>query len=149
MAPTQTSSLPWPALQLLEQRAVPARREAIAEVIAWLEEWGEHKGWPLKSVFALTLCAEEAMTNIVTHAKLGEGDALQIQLLLGVLDEVPALCIADNGAAFDPTTIESAPLAGNLDEAQIGGHGVRLMRHYLQRFEYRRSAGWNCLLLGV
>ena len=38
-------------------------------------------------------------------------------------------------------------------KAQIGGHGLRLMRHYLQPLRYRRSAtppaGRNCLLLEV
>ena len=128
---------------------MPAHCEAIADVIAWLEEVGERESWPLKSVFALTLCADEALTNIVTHAKPGAGDALHIQLLLGVLDEEFALCIADNGAEFDPTARESEQLAENLDDAEIGGHGLRLMRHYLQHFEYRRSAGLNWLLLGV
>lgn len=149
MAQPPLSSWPWPALQLLEQRTMPARCEAIAEVIAWLEEVGEREGWPLKSVFALTLCADEALTNIVTHAKPDVGGALHIQLLLGALDEEWVLCIADNGAEFDPTTRESAQLAENLDDAEMGGHGLRLMRHYLQHFEYRRSAGLNWLLLGV
>lgn len=126
-----------------------AHCEAIAQVIAWLEEVGERESWPLKSAFALTLCVDEALTNIVTHANPEAGEALQIQLLLGVLDDGLALCIADNGAEFDPTATESAQLADNLDDAEIGGHGLRLMRHYLQHFEYRRSAGLNWLLLGV
>lgn len=128
---------------------MPARCEAIAEVMAWLEEVGEREKWALKTVFALTLCADEALTNIVTHANPQNEQLLPIQLQLGTLNGEIALCIADNGAEFDPTLKEAAPLAENLDDAEMGGHGLRLMRHYLQRFEYRRSAGWNWLLLVV
>ncbi|RGE45669.1 ATP-binding protein [Comamonas testosteroni] len=142
-------SSPWPAFQPLEQRAMPARSESVAQMMAWLEQVGEERSWPPKSVFALTLCADEALTNIVSHAKPADDAALQIKLQLGMLDGGIALCLADNGREFDPTQQASAELAESLDEAEVGGHGLRLMRHYLQRFEYRRSDGWNCLLMVV
>ena len=128
---------------------MPATCEAIASVIAWLEEVGEQQQWHAKSLFALTLCADEALTNIVTHAQAPTGQQLRIELMLGQMDDGIALCIADNGAAFDPTSRDSTELAESLDDADIGGHGLRLMRHYLQRFEYQRADGWNWLLLGV
>ena len=142
-------SSPWTEFQLLEQRAMPARSESVAQMMVWLEQVGEARSWPPKSVFALTLCADEALTNIVNHAKPADGLALQIVLQLGMLDGGIALCLADNGLAFDPTQQASAELAESLDEADIGGHGLRLMRHYLQRFEYRREDGWNWLLLWI
>lgn len=149
MAQTPHSSLPWPDLQLQEQRSMPANLDAIAREMAWLEETGEREQWPPKTLFALTLCADEALTNIVTHARSGGSGLLQIQVLLCSSESGVALCIADDGAEFDPTARATEALAKTLDEAEIGGHGLRLMRHYLQRFEYRRSQGWNWLLLSV
>ena len=128
---------------------MPASLDAIAQEMAWLEQKGERGQWPSKTLFALTLCADEALTNIVTHAKPDGGGLLQIQLLMCSSDMGIALCIADDGAEFDPTARASEALAKTLDEAEVGGHGLRLMRHYLQRFEYRRSQGWNWLLLSV
>lgn len=149
MAQTPHSFLPWPDLQLQEQRSMSANLEAIAREMAWLEETGEREQWPPKTLFALTLCADEALTNIVTHARSGGSGLLQIQVLLCSSESGVALCIADDGAEFDPTARATEALAKTLDEAEIGGHGLRLMRHYLQRFEYRRSQGWNWLLLSV
>lgn len=142
-------SSPWPEFQLLERCVLLARSESVAQMMTWLEQEGEARNWPAKSLFALTLCADEALTNIVSHARPDEGAELRIALLLGMLEGGSALCLADNGVAFDPTRQASAELAASLDEADIGGHGLRLMRHYLQRFEYRRVDGWNCLLLAV
>ena len=128
---------------------MPAHSEAVAQMMTWLEQAGEAQGWPPQSVFALTLCGDEALTNIVSYARPAENAELQIVLQLGRLDGVVALCLADNGLAFDPTQQASAELAASLEEADIGGHGLRLMRHYLQRFEYQRADGWNWLLLGI
>jgi serine/threonine-protein kinase RsbW len=60
-----------------------------------------------------------------------------------------ALCIEDDGVPFDPTAQESPALATSLDEAHVGGHGLRLMRHYLHRMLYRRAPDRNVLLLEV
>lgn len=128
---------------------MPAQSEAVVQMMTWLEQAGEARGWLPQSVFALTLCGDEALTNIVNYARPAENAELQIVLQLGRLDGGVALCLADNGLAFDPTQQASAELAASLEEADIGGHGLRLMRHYLQRFEYRRADGWNWLLLGI
>lgn len=149
MAQLILSSSPWPALNVLAQRLIPAHREAIAGVMAWLESVGEQHQWPARTLFALTLCADEALTNIASHAHAPAGESLQVQLLVGYLDGGFALAIADNGAAFDPTAQTSAPLAESLEDAEMGGHGLRLMRHYLQRFEYQRSEARNWLLMGM
>lgn len=145
----QAPSSPWPDLIVLQHCSMTPHCEAIAQVIAWLEAWSEQLKWPPRAVLALTLCVDEALTNIVSHAKAPEGEALQIQLLFGTLPNGCALCVADNGAVFDPTAREPAELAGSLEETEAGGHGLRLMRHYLQRFEYRRQGERNWLLLGV
>lgn len=149
MAHTPLPLLPWPALDVLDKQSMPGNCDAIAAVMAWLEGMGEKQQWHAKSLFALTLCADEALTNIATHAQVPVGEVLHIELVLGRFEDGFALCIADNGAAFDPTSRDSAQLAESLDDADIGGHGLRLMRHYLQHFEYRRVEAWNWLLLGV
>ena len=57
------------------------------------------------------------------------------------------LSIEDNGAVFDPTAQASPALAPSLDEAQVGGHGLRLMRHYLRALHYQRQNERNTLVL--
>ena len=141
--------LEWPGMEVAQHLLVAPQREAIASVIAWIEEAGERQHWPAHAVFALTLCADEALTNIISHARAPANQALDIALALGSTAYGTALGIADNGAAFDPTAQASAKLALSLDDAEIGGHGLRLMRHYLHEFSYRREGERNLLLLGV
>ena len=139
----------WPGLTVQQCLEVEPERAAIATVIEWAEQAGAARGWPPRAVFALTLCVDEALTNILSHARPPEGGQLSIRLMLGQADWGHVLGISDNGGEFDPTAQASAALAATLDEAEIGGHGLRLMRHYLHVFEYRRVDGRNLLLLGV
>ena len=49
--------------------------------------------------------------------------------------------------AFDPTQGQPSALAASLDEARVGGHGLRLMQHYLEDIDYRRVNEQNHLRL--
>lgn len=124
--------------------------QGVAQALAWLEALAERDGWPARTLFALTLCADEALTNVVSYAQAPPGQPqLGLRLECGRTPYGVALRIEDNGAAFDPTAQASPELAPSLDEARVGGHGLRLMRHYLHTLHYQRQGDRNVLLLGA
>ncbi|MFY3180338.1 ATP-binding protein [Achromobacter xylosoxidans] len=78
---------------------------------------------------------DEALTNIVSDAfddPLLARDPVRVNLACRQVDEWASLEITDNGRPHDPTKTPPASLAATLDDAAIGGHGVRLMQHYLR-----------------
>ena len=119
----------------------------LSSALAWLEGLAERDGWPARTLFALTLCADEALTNVGAYARAPDGAPAHLWLACGRTAHGLALRIEDDGEAFDPTAQASPQLAASLDEAQIGGHGLRLMRHYLRHLLYRREGLRNVLLL--
>ena len=40
----------------------------LSSALAWLEGLAERDGWPARTLFALTLCADEALTNLISYA---------------------------------------------------------------------------------
>lgn len=123
--------------------------DAVQTALAWLEALGERQAWPGRARFALALCADEALTNIATHARTLQGRPACLWLSCGPTADGLALCIEDDGSAFDPTAQASPELAASLDEARPGGHGLRLMRHYLHRLSYRRAGTRNVLTMEI
>lgn len=116
----------------------------------WLEGIAEREDWPVKVSFGLVLSLDEALTNIVSYAfaeHAADADAPAVTLSYHRADADLVVEIGDNGQAYDPTLAVPPPLAASLDEAEAGGHGLRLMRHYLKSFAYRREHGWNYLTL--
>ena len=140
----------WPAWTAPPDTLVPdPRAAAVTQALAWLDALAERDAWPHKARFALTLCADEALTNVGAYARAPDGAPAHLWLACGRTAHGLALRIEDDGAPFDPTAQDSPALAASLDEAQIGGHGLRLMRHYLHRLLYRREGPRNVLLLDV
>ena len=120
----------------------------LSSALAWLEGLAERDGWPARTLFALTLCADEALTNVISYASAPAGAAaLQVRLECARTADSVWLRITDNGAVFDPTAQASPALAVSLDDARVGGHGLRLMRHYLRALHYQRQGDCNVLLL--
>ncbi|OZI39891.1 serine/threonine protein kinase [Bordetella genomosp. 5] len=125
--------------------------DAVTRALQWLEEIAEREGWSPKITFGLTLSVDEALTNILSYAfaqaKPEHVPAVRLSYSrdsVGIVIE-----IADNGVPYDPTTTAPPDLAASLDEADLGGHGVRLMRHYLDDLRYERRGPWNHLRLAV
>lgn len=146
----QTAPPAWPAWTgPVERLEPPPGPGATAAALAWLEALGERAGWPPRALMALTLCADEALANIALHARTPSGGPARLWLACGPTGGGVALSIEDDGAPFDPTAQELPALASSLDEAQIGGHGLRLMHHYLHQMLYRRDPNRNVLLLEV
>ena len=121
--------------------------QAISQALQWLENIAERENWPRRTTFGLTLCLDEALTNIVSYAFDSPMAEPTITVACHLEADRVMIELRDNGRAHDPTVHEPPELAANLDEAQFGGHGVRLMRHYLHDVAYQRIAGWNCLTM--
>ena len=105
--------------QVLDQRDLPA---AIAEVGrqmgggARVEVCTEGDVFPLSDMaaHALLRCAQESMTNAVSH-----GFATVIQVLLRFAADHVSLRVEDNGCGFDPA------LAPGMEEGHFGLQGMR------------------------
>ena len=138
-------------MQILGKLQLTSAPDTLSLAQSWLETIGDAQHWPPRLTFILTLCLDEALTNILTHgfAYLPDGAPLNspaiILLELYCDDLTLTLKIADNGRPFDPTQATPTALQTQLDETVIGGHGLRLMRHYLHEIRYQFYDGFNHL----
>jgi anti-sigma regulatory factor (Ser/Thr protein kinase) len=121
-------------------------RGEVARLTEWLLELC--KSWRLadKVAFAIQLCVEETVANIMMHGK-GDGRASEIVVSLDQRPGEVSLTIEDNGAPFDPTAFEVRQPGQNLDETSVGGLGIKLMRQFADRIDYHRDHGRNQLRL--
>lgn len=97
--------------------------------------------------FALDLCLEEAVTNILTHGSISSESETPISVTLVSSAPTLTICLEDEGRAFDPTSAAPPPVAISLADAQIGGQGIPLMRKMASSMSYERRDGRNRLVL--
>lgn len=98
--------------------------------------------------FRFDLCANEAVTNIISYAYPAK-DIHEIGLLLTLKSDTVILNIEDDGIAFNPFLMAEHSAPKSLSEAKIGGLGIDLIRHYVDDFNYMRRDDRNILSLKI
>ncbi|MFG1431615.1 ATP-binding protein [Xanthobacter sp. V2C-8] len=121
---------------------------SISEVTSWLGDMAEQEGWPQAMRFGLELSLEEALTNVISYGfdKVAHDPSIRVEVHRMPGGRV-AVQLIDNGVAFDPTTIAEPEAVAAIEDARIGGHGVQLMRHFMESLAYRREDGENHLTM--
>lgn len=120
-----------------------AEMQRLAE---WVETQAAEFALDARQIYAIQLCLEEVVANLVLHARpVGAGPvAITVRL-----DAEPLrVTVEDDGVPFDPTVAEPAALPASLEEAAPGGLGLTLLQHFSASREYAHSAGRNRLVLG-
>ena len=131
----------------------------VTQAIAWLETISNRESWSSELRFSLTISIDEALTNIVSYAFentpfMGGDDRMKTPAMPYKIF-ISCFCfptkiqikIIDNGKPYDPTKSIAPPLAESIDNAKIGGIGLRLMHHYLSDIFYYFENHQNHLIL--
>ena len=113
-----------------------------------VEEFGEQQDWPAEIVFKVNLVLEELVVNAMTHGS-HEGLA-DIEVTVTSTEDLVSIRLSDNGVAFDPLTDAPDPeLAGSVEDRDVGGLGIHLVRSMMDDVSYRRENGRNLLTMST
>jgi anti-sigma regulatory factor (Ser/Thr protein kinase) len=135
--------------------ALPDAMEVVADkanisILAdWAEGWATAHGLDSNAAFAMRLCMEEAVTNIVLYAYEPENKPGTVAAAASLGSDGVLLTIADQGRPFDVAAARDDGREGDIASATIGGRGIRLMREFSDRLEYARDGDQNRLSLAV
>jgi serine/threonine-protein kinase RsbW len=114
----------------------------LKRLAAWIEGWAGQVSSP-DVLFAIQLCLEEAVANIIMYG----GDRLNIAIELERDGRTLITRIEDNGRHFDPTQFPPPWTANSLEETKIGDLGIHLVRSFASDMHYERQEGRNRLTL--
>jgi anti-sigma regulatory factor (Ser/Thr protein kinase) len=117
----------------------------LERLAGWIEGFTRQGTSPDVS-FAVQLCLEEAVANIIMYGA-AKNDALVIAVELERNCGTLVARIEDNGRQFDPTRAPPPAPAASLDEAKVGDVGIHLMRSFANGMDYERREGRNRLTL--
>ena len=102
------------------------------------------EGVPAQATRLMVLAIDEAISNIIEHAKL-EADKKQIALWLQIGENKIVAGICDQGRPFDPTPARKEPDSRSYPRR---GFGLYLIHKIVDNIEYERTLdGQNVLTL--
>jgi len=136
-----TTSLPF-SLQ------VDRSMRGVARVGAWVDELAILLNLSHRTEYALRLCLEEAVTNIVTHAKPVPGvDAEKVGLRL--IAEPGQLCMTLQDHCEEYNPLQSGNVGATQDVSGEGGLGIGLLRQHARDVTWSRVGPVNRLMLTI
>jgi serine/threonine-protein kinase RsbW len=129
----------------LERLTLKRELGELERLAAWVEATEQRFGLAPAVAFALGLCLEEAVANIIMYGDAGDHGDIAItleQASAGLLAR-----IEDDGWQFDPTTAARRVPPRSLDDAKVGELGIHFMRTFATDMRYERKSGTNTLTL--
>jgi serine/threonine-protein kinase RsbW len=123
-----------------------SRLSELSTVIPWAEALADRYGLPEETRYAVNLCLEEALANVVLHGYKDEpGHPIVVEsfvsegsLFFAVEDKTPPFAPVDPG--------DRSPL--DLDAMQPGGNGIHLIHRFAGSVAYEPLPDGNRLTIG-
>ncbi len=123
-----------------------SRLSEIERVAHAVEAFGSRHALPARLVFEVNLALEEILTNVISYAY---DDRVEHDIVVRLTMQPGELVVQveDDGRAFNPLDVAGPPLDVSLQDRQIGGLGLHLVRKVIDDLQYRRCDGKNILVM--
>jgi len=112
----------------------------LARLYPWLDETTAADALPEALAQKIHVALEEAVANVALHAYAGD-TTTPMTIEYAHDSGSVTLTLTDSGPPFDPTTAQAPK------DAEIGGNGLNLIRHFCKDLTYRRLDGRNQLTM--
>jgi sigma-B regulation protein RsbU (phosphoserine phosphatase) len=123
---------------------IPNSLSENARVKEHFDAFSEHYGIPDKTRLKMHVVLDELLTNIISYAYLDDAKhdiGIKVELSADRLK----MSLVDDGIPFNPLGIETPDTNLALEDRQIGGLGIHLVRKMMGRVSYRRRIDKNVI----
>lgn len=128
-----------------DRLALRSRIPDLALVLDWVHGLAARYSIPEDTEYSMDICLEEVLGNIIRHGYAGANDRP-----MNVSFAIPraghfVLLVEDEAPHFNPLEAPELPVMTPDNEVRIGGHGLRLLRHFSNGLTYERTPTGNRL----
>jgi anti-sigma regulatory factor (Ser/Thr protein kinase) len=134
------------ATELPSQLVMQARMEQLPDLEHWVARLGAEQLLSPVLMHRIDLCLTELVSNVI-HYGYPDGKPGTVRIRFRREPERIVICMEDDGTPFDPTAYVPAGLPTSLPDADTGGRGIRLVRHFADELHHLASAAGNQLTL--
>ena len=133
------------AIQSLNIRILN-RLEEIDRINAEIEGFTKEHGISGKILMQLKLVFDELLNNIISYG-FQDDDEHEIEVKVDLLPKRLLVTITDDGIPFNPFLRETPDLSLSIEEREIGGVGIHLVRNVMDEWSYKRRVVQNVVTL--
>jgi sigma-B regulation protein RsbU (phosphoserine phosphatase) len=101
---------------------------------------------PTPIAMKFNLALEEIFNNVISYGYRDE-DKHEIQIRIELVNNRLTVTIEDDGVPFNPLSAKTPDTRSSLEEREIGGLGIHLVRNFVDNISYDRRIDKNILTL--
>ena len=121
-------------------------RLEIDRLAEWFDREEQKLALPTKLAYAVRLCLEEAVDNLIHYSSTTE-EGPPIDIAMGWQGDIFVAVVGDYGTPFDPRTVKAFSPAKDLATMTPGGWGIHLIRSFASEIDYATGPHGNELTL--
>ena len=134
------------AMRLLSELTLPAKLGNLRELVELVSKCAADLGLNSEKITDIGVATEEVLVNICNYAYQGETG--EVKVSCKVDDENRLIIeIEDRGIPFDINMLDDPNLAIDINEREVGGLGVYIIKELMDEVQYRREDDRNILRL--
>lgn len=127
---------------------IGADRSEIARVNAAFAEFADAHALPASVRRSMNVVLDELLTNTSVYGFAGrEGGGGEVTVEAELRTDRVCVTLTDDGRPFDPFGVGAPDTALPVEERQIGGFGIHLVRRMMDEVSYHRRADRNVVVL--
>ena len=130
---------------ITEERAYDADVSKLHDVIAFVEEGLEKHDADMKSTMAITVALEEMFVNVAHYAYPDQPGKVTVGMRFE--DDDVEIHLIDNGIPFNPLAKEDPDISLNIEERDIGGLGIYMVKKSMDECSYEREGNQNHFIM--
>ena len=111
-----------------------------------VDEFNEYHELQVKVSGALNLALDDMLSNTIRYG-YEDQEEHKIRVHMSLVDAELIVEVTDDARPFNPLTVEEPETKSSLEERQIGGLGIHLVRNLMDSMEYSSQQGENCLVM--
>ena len=131
----------------MREMDIAATLENLDAVMAFVDQQLEEAGCSMKTQMQIDIAVEEVYVNIAHYAYNPEigGVTIRVQIEEEPLEII--LTFIDKGKPFDPLAKEDPDVTLAVEDRQIGGLGIFMVKKSMDNISYEYNEGRNILTL--
>ncbi len=118
----------------------------VARVAAAFADFATAQGVPTEVRRSLQVVLDDLLANVVNHGLAARDDG-EATVEVASTGEALVVTISDNGPPFDPFARAAPDTTLSIEERQIGGLGIHLVRQMMDEVSYERRENRNVTVL--
>lgn len=135
--------------ELQKKLVVDATMENLDMVIGFVEEQLEQEACPMKLCRQILVSFEEVYVNVANYAYVGDVGTCEVitEIVTKEDGKELILTVRDQGHPFNPLEREDPDVTLSVEERQIGGLGIYMVKQFMDQVTYTYESGVNILTI--